>query len=71
MEKKRKKLSRGGMLTIAIIWTVTTLLWTATTVLRLLWDYGEEGLLVLTVFALLASLVAAVGYWYRYINYEE
>ena len=67
----KKKPSKKGVLAAAVLWSVTTAMWTVTTVLRFRWDYGNEGLQVLTVFTLLASAAACFANWYRYANDEE
>lgn len=67
----KKKMSKRGALAVAVIWTAVTVMWLINLAVRLGRSYEDEGVLILTVITLLASIAAAVANWYRYINYEE
>ena len=66
---KRKKMSKKGVLSMAVLWTVATVLWAATAFWRTF--EGADGIDVLTILTLLATAAASIANWYRYANYSE
>ena len=63
--------SKAGKKFVAILWTVTTCMWTVNFIMRLSRPYEDETLLMLTLMATLASLVACIANWVRYVKFEE
>lgn len=63
--------SRKQRLFIAVLWTVTTVMWSVISVFRLNDRYVGEGLKILSVLALLATIAACTANWYRFCKYNR
>ena len=67
---KNKPRSRSTFLFAAICWTVSTLMWAAHIVLRIITLADPGWLTILQIAAMLLSLVNAILNWHRCANYN-
>ncbi len=62
-----KKANRKTERNLAVLWTVVTVMWAVTAVLRT----RDGNVDVLTILVLVVTAVAAISRWYRYATWKE